>query len=303
MQRKLSLWQEEMDFMERIEILRKLFTEQELERTLSVALCKLQKELNDNDYRMAAFRSHDIAHIYDILENKKSAEHYYRSTIRYLDRAEFQPLWIRIECLNALGDHKEALEVLLNDPHHTRLGLAELYEKVGKYDTAREIYAELATEQSKKAERSKVFQSLFLQHASDLWERAQNTEEARKCNQRAVYAWEKMKDDMKRPLVSIEKAWLYEEVGYIYEKAGKFETAMKYYEKAESKYELAYTEDVASAETHYVDGDWGYYIECFYFQLPEIRMIKLRFEYFMKFDFRRIKYRILKLKEKMRVQH
>jgi hypothetical protein len=67
-------------------------------------------------------------------------------TEQELDRAEFQPLWIRIECLNALGDHKEALEVLLNDPHHTRLGLAELYEKVGKYDTARETYAELATE-------------------------------------------------------------------------------------------------------------------------------------------------------------
>ena len=59
-------------------------------------------------------------------------------------------------------------------------------------------------------------------------------------------AWEKMKDDMES-LHTIEKAWLYEEVGYIYEKAGKFETAMNYYEKAQANYERAYTEDVTSA--------------------------------------------------------
>jgi tetratricopeptide (TPR) repeat protein len=56
-----------------------------------------------------------------------------------------------------------------------------------------------------------------------------------------------------------------EEVGYIYEKAGKFETAIEYYEKAKQMYELAYEEDPASVYTHQIDGDWDYYKEIFLF--------------------------------------
>lgn len=287
-----------MDIMKRIEIFKKLFTEQELKESLREAHYELQKELDDNDYRMAAFRGLDVAHIYDILGDKKKANHYYRITLNYLDSADFQPLWIRLECLSALGKHEEALKAVLDDPHYSQLGRANLYEKAGNHDIAREIYTELAMEHSKKAIRSEFLPPLFLQYASDLWERAQNIKEAREYNQMAREAWEKMKNNMES-LHTIEKAWLYEEVGYIYEKAGKFETAMDYYEKAQANYERAYTEDVTSAGANYVDGDWDYYIPCFYLQLPEIRMIELSFEYFIKFDFKRIKYRILNLKEQM----
>ena len=288
--------------MKGIGIFEKLFTEQELKEKLQKAQYKLQKELDDNDYRMAAFRSLDVAHIYDISRDREKSEHYYETTLDNLDRADFQPLWIRLECLGAFGKHEEALQAALDDPCSTELGLAKLHEKAGNRNIARQIYIKLAKEQSKKADKSKFFQPLFLQQASDLWERAQNVEEARRYNQQAVEAWEKMRDSIERSLVSIEEAWLYEEVGYIYEKAGNFEEAMDYYKKAESRYELAYTEDVTSSEANYVDGDWDYYIQCFYLQLPEIRVIELSFEYFMKFDFRRMKYRILKLKEKMGVQ-
>jgi tetratricopeptide (TPR) repeat protein len=269
---------------------------------LQKARYELQKELDDKDYRMAAFRGLDVAHIYHILGDKKKANHYYRAALNYLDSADFQPLWIRLECLSALGKHEEALKIVLDDPHYTQLGRATLFEKAGNHDIAQKIYTELAIEHAKKAIKSEFLQPLFLQHAADLWERAHNIKEARKYNQMARKAWEKMKDNMES-LHTIEKAWLNEEVGYIYEKAGKFETAMNYYEKAQANYEQAYAEDVTSAGAHYVDGDWDYYIPCFYLQLPEIRMIELSFEYFIKFDFKRIKYRILNLKEQMKKEY
>ena len=289
-----------MNLMKNIEILRTLFTEQELKKNLKKAQRKLQKELLDRDCRMAAFCSLDVAHIYDLLEEREKAEYYYRTTLKYLDHAKYQPLWIRIECLHALKRHEEALHTILDDPHPAQLELARLYESTGSHDIAQEIYIELAIEQSKKADESEFLQPLFLQHASDLWEKAQNIENAYKYNERAVEVWEEMKN-MQLSLHTIEEPWLYEEVGYIYEKAGKFSTAHEYYKKAESKYELAYTVDVTSAEANYADGDWDYYIGCFYFQLPEIRMIELSFEYFIKFDFKRIKYRYLALEKKMKI--
>ena len=293
-----------------IEIFRKLFAEGELEELLEKAFETLRKytEMIENPekdsfnqaYRMAVFYSLDIAHIYDLLGDREKAEKHYRATIEYLDCADFQPLWIRIECLDVLGKHKEALEAALDDSHYTKLGLAKLYEKAGKHDVAREIYTELAMEQSKKAIKSKFLPLLFLQHASDLWARAQRTEEARKYNERAVKAWERMKDRIERSLHTIEEAWLFEEVGYIYEQAGKIEIAINYYKKAKAEYELAYTEDFTATGAHQVDGDWDYYARCFYFQLPEILKIELSLEYSMMFDFRRIKYRMLNLEEKMR---
>lgn len=290
-----------MNFMKNIEILRTLFTEQELKKNLKKAQHKLQKELKEKDCRMAAFYSLDAAHIYDLLAEREKAEYYYRTTLKYLDHAKFQPLWIRIECLSALGRHEEALHTILDDPHPPQLELARLYENMGNHDIARKVYTELAVEQSRKADESEFLQPLFLQHASDLWEKAQNIEKAHKYRERALEAWEKMKN-MQLSLHTIEEAWLYEEVGYIYEKAGKFKTAHKYYKKAESKYERAYTVDVDSAEANYADGDWDYYIGCFNFQLPEIRMIELSFEYFIRFDFKRIRYRNLMLEKKMKVQ-
>lgn len=288
--------------MKPMEIFRKLFTEQELKEKLQKAKCNLQKELKDKDYRMAAFRSLDIAHLYDILEDKMKSKQYYRSTLDYLDHATFQPLWIRLECLGALGKHEEALKAASDDPHYTQLGLAILYEKAGHHDSAEKIFIELAIEQSRKPKESMVFHPLLLQYISDLWERAQNIREAQRYNLEAVKAWEEMKNNLERSLVPIEEAWLYEEIGYIYEKAAEFEMAMDYYKRAEANYELAYTKDATSSEVHYVDGDWDHYIQCFRLQLPEILMIDLSFEYFIEFDFRRIKYRIINLKEKMEVK-
>jgi len=50
-----------------------------------------------------------------------------------------------------------------------------------------------------------------------------------------------MKDNIGRSLHSIEEAWLFEEVGYIYEKAGEFEKALEYYKMAEAKYRVLVT--------------------------------------------------------------
>ena len=83
-------------------------------------------------------------------------------------------------------------------------------------------------------------------------EKDETPEKAHLLNQRAVEAWEKNDTDYD----PLEKAWLYEEVGYIYERAGKLETAMKYYQKAKSKYERAYTKKyLDSTESNQVDGD------------------------------------------------
>ncbi|MBU7048540.1 MAG: hypothetical protein HXS54_19070, partial [Theionarchaea archaeon] len=64
---------------------------------LKKAQHKLQKELKEKDCRMAAFYSLDAAHIYDLLAEREKAEYYYRTTLKYLDHAKFQPLWITRE--------------------------------------------------------------------------------------------------------------------------------------------------------------------------------------------------------------
>ena len=134
-----------------------------------------------------------------------------------------------------------------------------------------------------------------------MWARAQNPEEAQKYNEQAIETWEKMKDTMERPLHTIDEAWLFEEVGYIYEKAGKFEIAIEYYKKAKQMYELAYEEDPPAVYTHQIDSDWDYYKGIFfYLQFLGTRMFKLRVENPMKYDFRRIKYRILNLEEQVK---
>jgi tetratricopeptide (TPR) repeat protein len=290
--------------MEKIEILRKLFAGQELREYLEEVLNSLQAELDSKDYSIAVFYSFDAAYIYELLGDRRKAEHYYQTTLDYLNHAKFQWLGIRIECLRALGRHQEALETALNDPAHIKLRVAALHEDVGKCSIARDLYTKLAIEQSKKADEVKgFFQLHHLQEASDLWDRARNRSKTLAYNQRAVEAWEKMKDTIPEPRKLIEEAWLYEEVGYIYEKAGKFETALKYYEKAKSKYEEAYTEDPESVIDYQIDGDWDFYKEYFFYvQFLGLPMYKLRVEHPMKYDHRRIRYRILNLKEQMKMK-
>ena len=287
--------------MKPIEIFRSLFTEEELRKNLQKSFINIQRELNDKDYRIAAFYSLDAAHLYDLLGNREKAEEYYRNTIEYLNQADFQPLWIRLECLRALGRYEDALEAALSSSHHSKIELAELYREAGNPCIAQEIYAELA---SKHLCDPDVLENFLypqcLQHISDLWEKAQDAEKTCEYNKRAREAWEKIESNLEKCLYPIEKAWLYESVGHMYEKARNFTKAMDYYQRAKEKYYQADTEEYrASSETHHDDGDWDYYALYFYTQLPETLMIKFH-EYFMKYNIRRITYRILSLEEHMK---
>ncbi|MGD2249795.1 MAG: tetratricopeptide repeat protein [Candidatus Methanofastidiosia archaeon] len=286
--------------MKSIEVLRKLFTEQELKENLRKTNNRLLEELDEKSYWMAACFSFDLARIYDLLYERKKSKHYYHTTLKYLDCADFQSLWMRIECLLAVGKSKKAYNTILTNPPHSQKDLARYYEKLGKYEISQKLYAELAETQS--CDINKMENFIFpqcLQYISNLWEKAQNIEKAHEYNQRAVKAWEKI--TIEKRLYPIEEAWLYEGIGYIYEKSCEFGKALEYYEKSLKKYELADTKEYRnSSEANYIDGDWDYYyIKFFYFQLPEEPMLNLRVEDFMKFNFRRIKYRILKLEEKM----
>ncbi len=299
--------------MEQIEVFRKLFTREELEEILQKEFTCLEEYLGliqhpeqDNfnqGYRMAAFHTLSIGHTYDLLGDREKAEHYYRTTLDYLDHANFQPLWVRVGSLRALGRHKEALEATLNNPHHSEEGLAEAYDRAGDHETAQEMYTKLAAKQHCDPERMENFiYPQCLQFMSDLWERAHNTEKARKYNQLALKAWEKTKNNIEKRLYPIEEAWLYEGVGHIHEKAGDLAGAMEYYQKALGKYELGNKEEYRpSSETHYVDGDWdSHYAGYFSTQLPEVNFVDFMAEYFMNFQLRRIRYRILRLEEKMK---
>ena len=53
--------------MKSIEILRSLFAEEELRKNLQESFINIQRELNDKDYRIAAFYSLDVARIYQLL--------------------------------------------------------------------------------------------------------------------------------------------------------------------------------------------------------------------------------------------
>ena len=104
-----------------------------------------------------------------------------------------------------------------------------------------------------------------------------------------------MKDNIERSLHPIEEAWLYEEVGYIYEKAGNLRTALEYYREAESKYKQAYIEDADSTEANQLDGDWDDYWGFFVHQIPDFRLIYFCLDGSEENDYRRIKCRILSL--------
>lgn len=281
------------------DLFKRVYTRKELKILVEKTLQELEVCLKKKDYRMTSFYSLDLARIYDLLNEKKKAEQQYTSTLEYVDRSGFPLGWVTIECLYALGKFEKALTIELSDPYPNELWLAFLYEKIGDHDSAQTIYANRAPVQSHEGyETFTLFQPHYLQKNSDFWEKAQNAEKARKYNQRAVQTWEKIKDNIVH-LDPIEEAWLYEEVGYIYEKAGRFETAMEHYKKAKGKYEIAYTKDLDSTEVNKIDGTWDYYREHFSVQLfPEIRFIDLMVDS-INHDFRRIKYRILNLKEQM----
>lgn len=287
--------------MEKTKILRMLFTQEELKEYLRKTYKELQEESHNGDYVMSSYYSLDLARIYEIMGFTKKSNKYYESALEYLDYTGFQSLTIRFECLLALGRPEEALEIAQNSNRCRRPKLASLYEENGKFEVAQRLYTELAEEKSKEINENYFFRPHLLQEVSDLWNRARNTREASIYNLKAEKEWEDMKDNIQSPLKPIEKAWLYEEVGYIYEKASQFGTAMEYYKKAEFMYEKGYTEDPDGTLINQVDGDWDYYKEhFFYLQFLGFPMYKLRVEHMMKYDHRRIRYRILNLKEKMK---
>jgi tetratricopeptide (TPR) repeat protein len=286
----------EGDTMEHSEIVKALYTKRELERNLHKSCYRLHESLERKDFSVAAFYSLDVAHIYQFLGEIGKAQSHYEKTLEYVGQSKYQWYDIREKCLIALGRIEEVREIVLNDPHITKRGLAGLYEKIGDYDLAQELYEELAQEHSKKADESTFFQPQKLQYASDLWEKARKTNETRTYNQKAVKAWQRI-SSIKKSLASIEEAWLCEEVGYIYQKADNLKTAMNYYQKAWAHYRKAYTEDITATGAHQVDGDWDYYVEWFSMQIPGNVVLTFRSEHPMKYDQRRMKYRKLSLKE------
>ena len=287
--------------MDPVAIFRTLFTEEELKQLLNKARENLSKELKGKNYWTAACLSFDLARIYTILQNEKESKHYYRVTLEYLDRADFQSLWMRVECLRALGKNEKALETVLSNPPHNQRKLAEFYSKLGKSKISQQLYVESAKKESLNPDEMENFMyPQWLQYISDLWEKANNNEKKREYNQMALKMWEETENIMNN-LYPIEKAWMYEGIGYIYEKADNVVKAMNYYKRAKKEYELACKKEyLASSETHHIDGDWDYYMKFFYFQLPEILMINLLVDHFMKVHLRRIEYRIISLKEQIK---
>ena len=180
------------------------------------------------------------------------------------------------------------------------IALARLYEEVGRVKEALLLYSGLATNRLMISRFCSFLQPHYLQEAADLREKAHDFEMSHIYNQRAIETWGEMEGNIEKPLVPIEEAWLYEEVGYIYERAGEYKTALKYYNRAESTYELAYTEDLTSTGAHQVDGDWDYYFRFFAKQIPDFRLLYFHSDSLEENDYRRMKYRILNVRECMK---
>ncbi|MBU7018741.1 MAG: hypothetical protein HXS44_14620 [Theionarchaea archaeon] len=282
--------------MECSRIVEALFTRQKLERILHKSCSRLQQELEGKDLSIAVFYSFDIARIYQFLGEPHKAQSQYKRTVEYLEQSKHKWTGIRVKCLIALRRKEEAREIALNDSCLTKNWLATVYEELGDFDLSQILYSELAAEHSREADESTYFQPQRFQYASDFWEKARNAKEARKYNLRAVEAWERMGSGEKS-LVSIEEAWLHEEVGYIYQKAGGFDTAMDYYRKAWAYYREAYMIDVTATDVNQLDGDWDFYAPWFSVQIPRNIVFGFRCEHPMRYDQRRMRYRKLSLEE------
>jgi tetratricopeptide (TPR) repeat protein len=282
-------------------LIQKLFTESELKDIIERASHKCDSELEEHQFRMAAFYNLNVAHAYDLLDDIVTAHENYELTIQYLNKDQFQPIWVRLECLYRLGNHEEALEAGIKEGC-TPSAIADLHENAGMHSQAQKLYEEIAQTYTWKPEytRDHLF-PLFLQHHSDLWAKAQNMKKAQHYNEKARKAWGQIKDNLPKNLVPIEKGWLYEEIGHVYESAHSYYTALECYEKAHEKYLLGNTEEyLASSETHYIDGDGEDYVIDFHFQLPGILIVYYSVHSYIEDDLKRIKYRILNLEEKMK---
>jgi tetratricopeptide (TPR) repeat protein len=282
--------------MEYSEIIVTLFTRRELERLLNKSCSRLQQNLERRDFSTVTFYSFDITRLYQFLGKKGKTQFQFEKTLEYEEQSKYPWINIRVKCLIALRRKEEARETALNSPYPTKHWLATVYEELGDHDLAQTLYAELAAEHSREADESTYFQPQLLQYASDFWEKAHNMKEAQRYNQKAVEAWERIGPE-KESLRPIERAWLHEEIGYIYQKAGNSETAMDCYRKAWAYYREAYTEDREATVDHQFDGDWDFYAPWFSEQIPHDIVFEFRCEHPMRYDQRRMRYRKLSLGE------
>ncbi|MBU7039062.1 MAG: tetratricopeptide repeat protein [Theionarchaea archaeon] len=282
--------------MEYSKIAEALFTRRELKRLLHKSCSRLQQELERKDFSTVTFYSFDVARIYRLLGEREKAQSQYRKTLEYEEQSKYPWIHIRVNCLIALGRKEEARETALNNPYPTKRWLARVYQGIGDHTLAQSLYTELAAEHSKEADESTYFQPQLFQYASDFWEKAHNMREARTYNQKALEAWERIGPE-KESLHSIERAWLHEEIGYIYQKAGNSEAAMDYYRKAWTYYREAYMVDVTATGANQVDGDWDFYAPWFSEQIPHDIVFEFRCEHPMRYDQRRMRYRKLSLEE------
>ena len=287
-------------------IIKRLYTRDELEHKIEGEIAKLRRVRTEHDYRSTASVCYDLGRLYEILKDTDKSQHYYQKVVdEWNTHPDEVSDHICVSALRALNKPKKALEIILAhavnwDPEI----LASLYERMGRKKEAQLIYAGKAYYSWKLSEAHRpswpFWQPHYLQEAADLYEKAQDYERTHLYNKQAMEVWEKIKDDIK-DLELIEEAWLYEEVGYIYEKAGTLETAMKYYKKAKAAYERAYDEDPTAVFAHQIDGDWDDYRGFFAEQIPDSRLIYFHSDGPEENDYRRIKYRILRLKEQTKL--
>jgi tetratricopeptide (TPR) repeat protein len=281
----------------------RLYTQEELQSKVDRYRAKYEQIQAKRDLRSMASLYYDIGCLYELLDEEEKSRYYYQKIVdEWNAHPDDIPYYICVHALEALKKSKEAFEIILAyAPNWDLMNLASFYEKLGRPKEAHLLYAGLASFSARLSRAYHVFwRPHYLREAADLWEKAELPEMAHRHSKEAVEAWEKMKDTIGINLGHIEEAWLYEEVGYIYEKVGKFKTALEYYEKAKSKYEEAYTEDTLAVIAHQIDGDWDDYLGFFAKQIPDFRLIFFRPDGPEENDYRRIKYRILNLKDQMK---
>ena len=282
--------------------IRKLYTEKELANLQEKTEMYLKKNLDEEDYRMAAFYSLDLAHILKILHEEKSTNQFIL-TIKYAQKAE-KPLYgIIIECLCCLGKFQEAFTLSLKDSYYNPLKQAYLYEKIGQKENAQNIYKRLVAEKKKKVQNEiKLFKIHIFQNISDMWGKMGNEKESQKFNKCAIDKWNKIKNSLYFHY-PIEKTRLFEEIGYIFGKSRLFEKALKCYSVSKETYTLAYSKDhIDSSVSLQEYSQWDmHYREYFFTQLfPDFNIMGFLVETYGNRDFKRITYRILNLKEKMK---
>jgi hypothetical protein len=284
--------------------IKKLYTKEELQKKLKERITKCEWYQKTKDYRLLAAKYYEIANLYEILGSKEKKEYYYQKIV---DVWNTHPEEIHVlscaAALKKLNRPEEAFNVVLKySKNSTVTTLANLYREVGREDEARLLFSSEAYHRLELAKAYyKFWRPHYLQDAADFFEKGGQTECALKYNQQAREAWEERKDNIPGHFYPVEKGWLYEEVGYIYERAGKCETALKYYRKAKSQYELAYSEEhLASTEAVQAEWNWDRYKTHFALQISDFELIYFRSDDPQENDYRRIRFRILNLKEQIK---